>query len=350
MNELSTNALPSLDLKNPNAILEYGKDCTKQINAFTDQFLSEIKSSDAGEFGERLSSILSLTKTLDFGTLVTSKPSLMRRVSTFFKRKTEEIRSNFEAVSTQVDRLIAELETTRTTLIKRISTLDKLYDLNVQEYKNLQAYIDNGARFVEDLKTQADKITSVDLMDRQQATDLRSAADRLDKRLADLRIAQAIALQTAPEIRLIQNNSQLLVSKFDDISTLTVPSWKKQLLLALAINEQAQSAKLQESIDDATNAILRSNADMLHNNSVTIAKGNQRMLVDVETLSYAHSKLLQSVQDIAKVTQEGETQRRALEANLETMRASIQAALCPRTQEALQVTVEDTHVALPGSE
>lgn len=318
----------AIDIESPSSIMEYGQECTKQIGVFADQVLSLVKASDTGEFGKKLANVLVLTKSMDFNSLSASKPaSIMDKISGFFTQKKEEVRSHFESVSTQIDRLLSDLAHTKETLKARVEALDKLYELNKQEFDNLQIYIDNGTATIQELKNRAVAIPQTDPFAVNKSADLNSLALRLEKRVSDLKIAQTLALQTAPEIRVIQSNSQTLISKLDDISCLTIPAWKKQFILAISISEQQSAAKIANAVDDTTNAIIRENASLLHDNSVAIAKSNQRQLVDLDTLQFANTQLVESINDIARINEEGENQRKELGTKLESMKNELASAL-----------------------
>ena len=330
---IESHNLPSLpfeiDLKNPAAIIDYGADAAKQIGAFTDEVLSLVKASDSGDFGKKLASVLVLTKSLDFKSMSNTKaPSFLDKMTGIFRQKKEEVRAHFESVSAQIDRLVVDLDKTRETLLSRIESLDKLFDLNKAEFQHLQEYIDKGSQAVEILKTRAaTPVDSSNAFSAQDISDLKNFVVQLEKRISDLKTAQFLALQTAPEIRTIQTNSQLLISKLDTIKRLTIPAWKKQFVLALAINEQSAAVKLTEAIDDTTNALIRENATLLHQNSTSVAESNQRAIVDLDTLQFANNELIQTLEDISQINAKGETQRQALEASLETMRTNLRTAL-----------------------
>lgn len=207
--------------------------------------------------------------------------------------------------------LVKEIETSQSGLKARVDTLDKMFDGVQDEYKQLGVHIAAGRLREQELQQEISALTALpqDQTTTQKIYDLNHLANNLEKRVSDLQVLQQSAMQTLPMIRIIQSNNLMLVDKFYAIKNITLPAWKNQISLAISLSEQKNSVQLANTIDDATNELLRRNADLLHQNSVDTAKANQRSVIDIETLEHVQNTLIKTVNDVIQIQKEGVQKR-----------------------------------------
>ena len=235
---------------------------------------------------------------------------------------------HFNTTKEQIDALVTEIEKSQTGLKARVGTLDKMFDGVQDEYKQLGVYIAAGKIKQQELQTEISTLTQQEQNQNtnQRIYDLNHLANNLEKRVSDLQVLQQSALQTLPMIRIIQSNNLMLVDKFYAIKNITLPAWKNQISLAISLHEQKNSVQLANTIDNATNELLKRNADLLHQNSVDTAKANQRSVIDIETLEHVQNTLINTVNDVIQIQKEGMQKReeastriRALQTNLQQL-------------------------------
>ena len=309
------------------AVAEYGKNIATKTSTYTDELLNLVQNKDLDATGQKLNQVVQVAKQLNTNSILNKKKS-----SGFFggllskmKGAKQNFDQHFNSTKEQIDVLVKEIETSQSGLKSRVDTLDKMFHGVQDEYKQLGIYIAAGKlkeheiqQEIATLSTQTQDQASV-----QKVYDLNHLANNLEKRVSDLQVLQQSAMQTLPMIRIIQSNNLMLVDKFYAIKNITLPAWKNQISLAISLNEQKNSVQLANSIDDATNDLLRRNADLLHQNSVDTAKANQRSVIDIETLEHVQNTLIKTVNDVIQVQKEGMQKRaeattrlRALQENL----------------------------------
>mgnify|MGYP000920358138 CR=1 FL=1 len=296
-----------------------GEQSTRRVAAISEQLLGMVRGTGAEQFGVSLTQLVATAQQLDPKLLFDK--SLLGKLKGLFVSAKEQVKSQFRSVSGQLDALVGELERSARTYEQRIHELDDMYVANGEEYTALGEAVENGKALLVALNEEiAQTPETRDAMAAQAIADRRQLAVRLEKRIDDLKRAQMIAMQTAPEIRLLQNNSRMLIAKFQDIVAVTIPAWKKQFSLHILMEEQAKSAELVTAIDDATNAALRRNADLLRQNTTEIARANQRALVDMETLEHVQKQLLGAFEDVQKINEEASAARAQTDAKLGALR------------------------------
>lgn len=299
-----------------------GDKSTRRVAAISEQLLGMVRGTGADQFGISLSQLVATAQQLDPKLLFDK--SLLGKLKGFFISAKEQVRSQFQSVSGQLDALVGELERSARTYEQRIRELDEMYVANGEEYKALGESVIQGQELLAALHEELTGTPETsDPMQAQAIADRRQLAVRLEKRIDDLKRAQMIAMQTAPEIRLLQNNSRMLIAKFQDIVAVTIPAWKKQFSLHILLQEQAKSAELVTAVDDATNAALRRNADLLRQNTTEIARANQRALVEMETLEHVQKQLLGAFEDVQKINEEAATARAQTDAKLGALREEL---------------------------
>ncbi len=324
-----TRLLGTLDIASPVSIMEFGRDVADRTAAYADTLLDTARSTDLDGVGAQLGAIVVAAKGFNlasFDNRWTHAPvvgGLIRKLS-IGKSK---MMSRFASVKGQVDGLVAEVEQTTRILEKRSSDFQAMYDGVRAEHDSLNnhvAAIEACLAHVDaELAAQADSAADMDASER--AAVLKSSRSALAKRAADLRVLQHSALQTLPMVRVMQANNVALIDKFHVVRNLTLPAWKRAFLMALTLEEQKGAADLANSIDDATNAFMKRNADLLHENSVATAKANQRLVVDVETLRHVHDKVLETLSDVRAAHDAGAQKRESLTGELATLREEMAA-------------------------
>jgi uncharacterized protein YaaN involved in tellurite resistance len=300
-------------------VLQLGDASSRKVSALSEQLLSLVRAGDSDQFGTNLNQLVVTAKGFDPKTMFDN--SLIGKFKKLFKSGKEMVQAQFKTVSQQIDTLVTELDRSARLYQTRIHELEEMFANNEQEYHTLGQNIEQGQQML--LQMQDDIARSPepkDPMEAQKLADHKQLLLRLEKRVDDLKRAQMIAMQTAPEIRLLQNNSRMLIAKFQDIVAITIPAWKKQFSLQLLMEEQQKSAELVTKIDDATNDALKRNADLLRQNTTTITKANQRALVDMQTLEHVQKQLLGSFDDMQKIHEEARAQRAQTDAKIGQMR------------------------------
>ena len=309
-----------IDLMNSQTSIQFGIQAQRNIAEFSDSILTNIRSKDSGYVGDLLSSLVVKVKGFD----ATDDDSFIKKIPLLGSLVTsaQNKLAEYEKVSVQVDKIQSELDKARTAMLKDIVMFDTLYQKNLEYFKTLQLYIVAGEEKLQELQTvtipklRAQAAQSNDPMAVQVVSDFENAVSRFEKKVHDLKLSKTIAIQTAPQIRLIQNNDKVLVDKVQSAIYNTIPLWKSQMVIALGLSRQQQVLQMQRDITDATNALLQKNAEMLKQNTIETAKENERGIVDVETLKKVNSDLITTIEETIKIQQEGRAKRKAVEAEL----------------------------------
>ena len=309
----------SIDLMNSQTSLQFGIQAQRNIAEFSDSILTNIRSKDSGYVGDLLNTLVTQVKGLesDDGSFLQKIPLISSLVSSA-KNKL----AAYEKVSVQVDALQGELDKARTMMLKDIVLFDTLYDKNLAYFKELQLYIQAGEEKLQELQTitlpklRTQAAQSQDPMAAQVVSDFENAVSRFEKKIYDLKLSKTIAIQTAPQIRLIQNNDKVLVEKVQSAIYQTIPLWKNQMVIALGLSRQRQVLDMQRNVTNATNELLQKNAEMLKQNTLEPATENERGIVDIETLKKVNDNLITTIEETIKIQQEGRAKRQAAEAEL----------------------------------
>ena len=298
---------------NHNAVAEYGKNIATQTSGYTDELLNLVQNKDFDETGQKLNQVVQVAQQLNTSSILNKKKN-----SGFFggliskiKGAKNNIDMHFNTTKEQIDTLVKEIEKSQSGLKARVDTLDRMFHGVQSEYKQLGVYIAAGKLKQDEIQQEISTLTAQaqDQTTTQRVYDLNHLANNLEKRVSDLQVLQQSAMQTLPMIRIIQSNNLMLVDKFYAIKNITLPAWKNQISLAISLNEQKNSVQLANTIDDATNDLLKRNADLLHQNSVDTAKANQRSVIDIETLEHVQNTLIKTVNDVIQIQKEGMQKR-----------------------------------------
>ena len=324
------NARKELAEINHSSVAEYGKNIATKTSSYTDELLNLVKNKDLDVTGKKLTEVVQVAQQLNTSSILTQSKSsgFIGSLLSKFKGAKQSFDQHFNSTKEQIDSLVTEIETSQAGLKARVTTLDKMFDGVQDEYKQLGIYIAAGRMKQQEVQQEIATLSAQeqDQQTNQRVYDLNHLANNLEKRVSDLQVLQQSAMQTLPMIRIIQSNNMMLVDKFYAIKNITLPAWKNQISLAISLHEQKNSVQLANTIDDATNELLKRNADLLHQNSVDTAKANQRSVIDIETLEHVQNTLIKTVNDVIQIQKEGMQKReeaslriRALQSNLQQL-------------------------------
>ena len=324
-----------IDITNNNAIVQYGVGAQKKLADFSEKALQNVRTKDLGEVGNMLSSVVVELRQFDPNN---DKGGFFG----FFnkgKNKIESLKARYDKVEVNVDKIADMLEEHQITLMKDTTMLEQMYDLNETYFKELSMYIVAGKKklqkiYDEDLaqlraKAQETKRSE----DIQAAKDLSAYCDRFDKKLYDLQLSRMVSIQTAPQLRLLQNNNTLMVEKIQSTLMNTIPLWKNQMVIALGLDHATQAAKAQREVSQATNQLLTNNAEALHTATVETAKESERGIVDIETLQHTNEKLIQTFDEVMQIQQEGREKRAKAEQELRVIEDELKQKILEMAQK-----------------
>ena len=320
----------SIDLTDSQTALTFGNAAQKDMADFSDNILSTVRGKDAGEVGGLLSELV--TKVRDYGT---EDKSFFKRLPIFgaLANKADDLMTGYTKLSTQVERIQSELEKSKMKMLKDVVMLDGLYEKNLSYFKNLQLYIRAGEEKLQEMKTvtlpklRQQAAASGDPMAVQVVSDFEDSVNRFEKKVHDLKISKTVAIQTAPQIRLIQNNDKILIDRVQMAIYNTIPLWKNQMVIALGLQRQQQVLGMQRAVNDATNDLLRRNAAMLKQTTIETAKENERSIVDIETVKKVNDDLVSTIEETVKIQQEGRARRAAAEKELVNIEGRLREVL-----------------------
>ncbi len=319
-----------IDLNNSTLVLQYGAGAQKKIADFSDKTLENVRSKDLGETGTMLASLVSELKQ-------TGEPEEEKGfLASFFKKSTgklEALKARYEKAEGKVDEIVDILTKHQVQLIQDAAMLDQMYQLNQTYFKELSMYILAGKKKVDkarqtELETLRQKaIASGTQEDAQAVSDYSSMIERFEKKVHDLELTRMVALQMAPQIRMVQSNDTVMAEKIQSTIVNTIPLWKNQMVIAMGENHSAQAAKAQKEVTDMTNQLLLSNAQKLKQTTVDIRRESERGIVDIETLRQTNGILIDTMNEILKIQQEGREQRRQAQAQLAQMEQQMKEKL-----------------------
>ncbi len=309
-----------IDLMNSGYAIQFGSVAQKNMADFSDSLLTQVRTKDSGAVGELLTDLTGKINEFsrqESDSFVKKIPLLGSLVS-----KGENMMSSYEKLSTKVEKIQSELEKNKTTMMKDIVLFDNLYQKNLDYFKELELYIRAGEEKLEEMRTQVlpklrqQAASSADPMAGQVVSDFEGNVDRFDKKIHDLKISKTIAIQTAPQLRLIQNNDKILVERIQSAIYNAIPLWKNQIVIALGLSRQQQALQMQRAVADTTNELLRRNAEMLKTNTLETAKENNRSIVDIDTVKKVNEDLVSTIEETLKIQKEGRAARQEAEKEL----------------------------------
>lgn len=311
-----------IDIANSQHVMLYGADAQKKVSDFADTILSDIKSKDTGNVGDMMSKLIGELKNFES---TTEKPKGLMAWFSTPEKYIAGIRARFETVSDNVENIAGTLEKHQVMLLKDVSMFNHLYDMNIQYFKELTMYIIAGEKRLtqfrekEVAQARAHAEKTGDAMDAQKASDLNASADRFEKKLHDLKLTRQISMQMAPQIRLLQNNNALLIERIQSTLVNTLPLWKNQIVLAIGLEHSREAMQAQRAVTDMTNDLLKKNAESLKMGTIETAKEAERGIIDIETLVQTNQSLIDTMNEVVRIQEEGRQQRREAEKTLSRM-------------------------------
>lgn len=307
-----------IDITDNTMIMQYGINAQKKLADFFDSTLEKVKTKDLGEVGDMLSQVVGELREFDGNGEKKGLFGLFNKG----KNKVEGMISKYEQTETNVNKIAGMLQDHQIRLLKDTSMLDQLFDLNNTYYKELSMYIAAGKEKLHHVKNEEipaleQKALHSNLPEDAQALkDMTMYYDRFDKKLHDLELSRMIAIQTAPQIRLLQNSNNLMIEKIQSTLVNTIPLWKNQMVITLGLHHATEAAKTQQAVSDMTNELLKKNADALHSATVETAKESNRSIVDIETLKHTNEQLIQTFDDVLQIQEQGRIKRQEAEQEL----------------------------------
>ncbi|MDD3115241.1 MAG: toxic anion resistance protein [Anaerovibrio sp.] len=326
-----------IDLMSSGSTLQFGTAAQKNMADFSDNLLSQVRTKDSGQVGELLTELsgkINEFSRSDSGSFVKKLPLIGSLVG-----KGENMLSSYEKLSAKVEKIRSELEKSKTTMMKDIMLFDALYQKNLEYFKQLELYIQAGEEKLQEMrssilpKLHADAAASADPMAGQVVSDFESNVDRFEKKVHDLKISKTIAIQTAPQLRLIQNNDKILVERVQTAIYNAIPLWKNQLVIALGLTRQQNVLKMQQAVSETTNELLKRNAEMLKITSAETARENNRSIVDIETVKKVNDDLIATIEETLKLQQEGRQARQNAEQELVQIEDRLKQTLLNNMQQ-----------------
>lgn len=327
--QMVENFSKQIDIRNSAAILQYGVGTQKKMADFSEEALAKVTTKDLGEVGDLLENVVKELKSFD---AVEEEKGLFG----IFKRGTNKIqalKTKYAKAEGNIEQIVQTLEKHQIQLLKDSATMDKMYALNLNYFKELSMYILAGKKKLQEvregelkeltLKAQMSNLPE----DAQSAKDLDSMCQRFEKKIHDLELTRMISIQTAPQIRLVQGNDTLMAEKIQSTLVNTIPLWKSQMVLALGVAHASQAAKAQREVTDMTNALLRKNAETLKMATIDAAKESERGIVDIETLKHTNENLISTFDEIMNIQKEGHQQRMEAEAEMNRLEEELKKKL-----------------------
>ena len=321
-----------LDLTDSAAIIDFGTAAQKNIADFSDSILCNVRAKDSGYVGELLGELLTNVKSFEpkssDGGFLKKLPLVSSLVV-----KAETMMQGYEKVSVQVEKVKTSLQKARMLMMKDVTMLDTLFAKNLEYFKTLELYIRAGEEKMQEMrevtlpKLRAQAAASSDPMAAQVVSDFESSVERFEKKVHDLKISKTISIQTAPQIRLIQNNDKVLIDRVQSAIYNSIPLWKNQMVIALGLANQKKVLEMQHSVNEMTNDLLKKNAEMLKIGTIETAKENERSIVDIETVRKVNDDLVTTIEETLKIQQDGRAKRRAAEAELVALESRLKKAL-----------------------
>ncbi|ANR68092.1 toxic anion resistance protein [Staphylococcus equorum] len=314
-------------------LLNYGTQAQSNMSQFSHRILNEVNTTDVGPVGESLNGLMSKLKSVNPEELNPENQSKLKRIFKRTKASVNEIFSKMQSVGSQIDRISIELDKHKNNLKKDIDMLDELYNMNKDYFEELSLYIEAAKKKqhalqqteVPKLRTQAKETGNQ--MDVQAASDMEQFIDRLDKRIYDLQLSRQIAIQTAPQIRMIQNVNQALAEKIQSSILTSIPLWKNQMSIALTLMRQRNAVSAQKAVTDTTNDLLLKNSELLKQNALETATENERGVVDIETLKTTQNDIIETIEQTLQIQEQGRTKRKQAETELNQLESELQNQL-----------------------
>lgn len=314
--------------------IEYGVGAQKNLSEFSESILSNVRNKDSGEVGELLTELMGEIESLEVDKL-DEKKGLFSNLPFVkdFQKRIDNVMKKYDSVSESIDKIELKLEDSRTGLVKDIAVFDQLYDKNIDFFKEIQYHIVAGEEVIKETREtviprlRQEAIESGEQMDAQIVKDFEDSINRFEKKVHDLKLSKTMAIQTAPQIRLIQNNDKLLVDKIQTAILNTIPLWKSQMVIALGLRNQQDALKLQREVSDTTNKLLRKNSEMLKENTTGVLEESERGIIDLETLQQVNEDLITTIEEGIEIQRQGRQKRLMAERELLKLEENLKQTL-----------------------
>ncbi|MEX3466884.1 toxic anion resistance protein [Staphylococcus capitis] len=320
-------------------LLQFGTNLQQSMSQFSHQMLDEVQSKDMGPVGDSLNQLMGKLKSVNPNDLDPNKQSKLKRIFRRTKASINEVFSRMQSVSSQINRITIQLDKHKGNLTKDVELLDGLYDQNKKYFDDVTLYIAAAQRKKQQIQSetipelQEKAHNSGNQMDIQAVADMEQFVDRLDKRIYDLQLSRQIAIQTAPQIRMIQNVNQALAEKIQSSILTSIPLWKNQMAIALTLMRQRNAVSAQRAVTDTTNDLLTQNASMLKQNAIETATENERGIVDIETLKTTQNDIIETIEQTLQIQQDGRQKRQAAEKELNGLENDLKQHLLSMRKE-----------------
>ncbi|TWT00966.1 toxic anion resistance protein [Planomicrobium sp. CPCC 101079] len=331
--EKARNLAKQIPAGNYEAILTYGANAQNQLSQFSHKMLDHVQSKDIGPVGDVLHDLMRKLQELNPEELSQKKKSGLRKMFAKAKYSVQEMMTKYQKLSTQVDRISIQLDHSKRGLLEDVQMLEQLYDQNKTYFQALNVYIAAAELKRDEIMTETIPAlrkkaeASNDQMAYQEVNDMAQFLDRLEKRLYDLQLSRQITIQSAPQIRMIQQTNQTLAEKIQSSIMTSIPLWKNQIAIALTLNRQMKAVEAQKQVTATTNELLLKNSEMLKMNSIETAKENERGIVEIETLKQTQENLLTTIEETLRIQAEGRRNRKAAEVEIGKMEEDLKQRL-----------------------
>ncbi len=318
-----------IDITDSQIVMQYGAPAQTKVSQFSDTALEKVRTKDLGAVGDDITKLITELKGLSIDEEEKGFRGLFRRQT----NKIEALKAKYDSAEENVDKICSALRDHQIQLLKDVSTLDRLYAVNLSYQKELTMYILAGKKKLEQERTTtlvelSEKAKKTGLAeDAQAARDFSDLCERFEKKLYDLELTRMISIQMAPQIRLIQNSDTMMVEKIQSTLANTIPLWKSQMVIALGLSHASQAMEAQREVSEMTNALLKKNADALKTSTLGVAKESERGIVDMETITYTNQQLVSTLEEVIRIQDEGRTKRRESEAELVRIEAELKQKL-----------------------
>ena len=322
-----------IDINDSAQILQYGVAAQEKISKFSDSILEDVKTKNAGDVGNLLADLVSQIKSFDKDINSASKKNFLEKIFNSAKKEFDFIVAKYSKIEKNIDTIEGGLEKDKIQMLKDITVFDTMYEKNLEYFKEISLYIIAGDRKIEELRNvELPKLKEIaeksgDQIDVQKVNDMEALINRFEKKIYDLKTTRIISIQMAPQIRLLQNNEAELVEKIQSSITNTIPLWKNQMVLALGINNAKEALKSQQAVSKLTNEMLVKNSETLKQGSIDIARESERAIVDVETLQKTNQDLIETLDSVIAIHEEGRAKRAEAEKTLEEIEKELKAKM-----------------------
>lgn len=321
-----------IDVMDSTQVLQYGASAQNKISEFSDSVLEDVKTKNVGDVGDLLANLVSEIKSFD-SAINTSEPKGLAKLFHSVKKEVNYIVAKYNKIENNIDTIEKGLENNKLQLLKDINLFDTMYDKNLDYFKEISLYIIAGEKKLEELRTKVlpelkkKAEESNDQIEIQKVNDMETQINRFEKKLYDLKTTRIISIQMAPQIRLLQNNDAELVEKIQSSITNTIPLWKNQIVLALGISNSKKALKQQQAVSQLTNDMLKKNSETLKQGSIDIAKESEKAIIDIETLKKTNRDIIETLDTVIKIHEDGRVKRAEAEKELETIEKELKDKL-----------------------